>query len=55
MGLSPLYVVCGFFYPLGGKHDWSKSMLILGIHMVFPLTQLSGEIINGEDTNLLLN
>lgn len=31
MGLSPLNILCGFFYPLGGKHDWSKSVLILGI------------------------
>lgn len=31
MGLSPLNILCGFFYPLGGKHDWSESVLILGI------------------------
>lgn len=31
MGLSPLNILCGFFYPLGGKQDWSKSVLILGI------------------------
>lgn len=31
MGLSPLNILCGFFYPLGEKHDWSKSVLILGI------------------------
>lgn len=52
MGLCPLNILCGFFYPLEGKHDWSKSVLI---SVVFPLTQLARDIINGGVMNLLLN